>query len=396
MTAAITAAGVAVVGGAIIANQQRQAAKGAANAMQSATEKGIGVEQERLAEERRQFDQQMLEYRRKQRQFEQQQAQVQTMLAPYMQGGQGALYEMLALTGIAAPQGAIPAQQQPQGLRGAPITVGGQAPSAPTTPGRMGILSAGQGAGAATRGADFYSQAQAEFNKGGRSLSSKAWQTTTADASPRAAAAYALQKAREQNPNLSAGEQQAIAQQDLQAMSDQEYINQSMMPTIEAQVNPYAGMTGAQAQQTALDRIANSPLLMELTRQGEQGILQNAAATGGLRGGNVQGALAQYRPAMLQAEIDRQYNRLAGISGAGQTSILSTPMQNPGGMPSYSGTSMLPQLYNQMGQTNAALGLANAQNQANMIGNITSAIGTGLGALANRPQTQPQSTYMEI
>jgi hypothetical protein len=61
-------------------------------------------------------------------------------------------------------------------------------------------------------------------------------------------------------------------------------------------------------------------LLQALTQQGEQALLQQASATGGLRGGNIQGALAQFRPAMLQAALDQQYARLGGLSEAGRVS----------------------------------------------------------------------------
>ena len=47
-------------------------------------------------------------------------------------------------------------------------------------------------------------------------------------------------------------------------------------------------------------------------------MLQNASATGGLRGGNIQGALAQYRPQMLQDYITQQYGRLGGLTQLGQ------------------------------------------------------------------------------
>lgn len=78
------------------------------------------------------------------------------------------------------------------------------------------------------------------------------------------------------------------------------------------------GMEGAGPQQEAIERIASGPLLQQLTRQGEQAILQTASATGGLRGGNLQGALAQFRPAMLQAALDQQYSRLGGLTTLGQ------------------------------------------------------------------------------
>jgi hypothetical protein len=80
------------------------------------------------------------------------------------------------------------------------------------------------------------------------------------------------------------------------------------------------GMLGPEQQQAAIDQIAGSPLLQQLTQQGEQALLQRASATGGLRGGNIQGALAQFRPAMLQAALDQQYARLGGMTALGQQS----------------------------------------------------------------------------
>lgn len=88
-------------------------------------------------------------------------------------------------------------------------------------------------------------------------------------------------------------------------------------PALQAQ-QAQIGLQGPQAQQMAIDQIAQGPLLQALTRQGEQAMLQNASATGGLRGGNLQGALAQFRPAMLQAALDQQYARLGGLTTLGQ------------------------------------------------------------------------------
>jgi hypothetical protein len=80
------------------------------------------------------------------------------------------------------------------------------------------------------------------------------------------------------------------------------------------------GLRGAEEQRAAIEQIAGSPLLQALTQQGEQALLQRASATGGLRGGNIQGALAQFRPAMLQAALDQQYARLGGLTSLGQQS----------------------------------------------------------------------------
>ena len=80
------------------------------------------------------------------------------------------------------------------------------------------------------------------------------------------------------------------------------------------------GLQGAEAQQQAIAGVEQSPLLQALTRQGEEAMLQQASATGGLRGGNMQAALAQFRPQMLQEALDQQYARLGGLTALGQQS----------------------------------------------------------------------------
>ena len=80
-----------------------------------------------------------------------------------------------------------------------------------------------------------------------------------------------------------------------------------------------AGLEGPEAQRAAIEALASNPEFQALTRQGEEAMLQKASATGGLRGGNIQGALAQYRPAMLQDYIGQQYARLGGLTALGQT-----------------------------------------------------------------------------
>lgn len=80
------------------------------------------------------------------------------------------------------------------------------------------------------------------------------------------------------------------------------------------------GLQGAEAQKQAISGFEQSPLFQSLTQQGENAILQNASATGGLRGGNVQAALAQFRPQALNSLIEQQYGRLGGLSTMGQAS----------------------------------------------------------------------------
>ncbi len=81
-----------------------------------------------------------------------------------------------------------------------------------------------------------------------------------------------------------------------------------------------AGINGTEAQQKAIAAISESPEMAAGVAQGENAILQNASATGGLRGGNTQGALAQFRPQMLSNLINQQYSRLSGLSSLGQAS----------------------------------------------------------------------------
>ncbi len=50
--------------------------------------------------------------------------------------------------------------------------------------------------------------------------------------------------------------------------------------------------------------------------------MQNASATGGLRGGNIQGALAEYRPQILSQLIESQFGKLGQITNVGQSSAV--------------------------------------------------------------------------
>lgn len=389
MSAAIAAAGVAVVGSAIISNQNRKAAEGAANAQKKSINAATQVERERLQQEAAQYQEQMQEYRRKQAMAEKQMQQATVQLAPYIQAGQGALYEMLALTGMAAPQGAqMPTAQQPviAGLRAGGMPAAGTE----TQPGRMGILGGGA---AGLRGgllpqlpapvAEAQSPAAAEFQKGGLSLSSKRWQLAQGT-SPRKEAADMLARVRSEMPNATADETQQEAINRLNAqyggLQQAQAIEEAraMVPTVEAATSPYAGMTGAEAQQAAIQKVAESPLLQELMAQGETGLLQNAAATGGLRGGRTQAALAQFRPAMLQQEIDKLYGRLQGISGMGQSSILGAPTTAVGAAPTMNYQSQIPGLLTQAGAAQAGGMLSQANQQNQMLQNIGSAVGWGL------------------
>lgn len=80
------------------------------------------------------------------------------------------------------------------------------------------------------------------------------------------------------------------------------------------------GLGTPEEQQQAISALEQSPLYQAQVRQGEQALIQNAAATGQLRGGNLAAALAQFRPAMLQQQIQQQFANLGGLAQYGQSS----------------------------------------------------------------------------
>lgn len=88
-------------------------------------------------------------------------------------------------------------------------------------------------------------------------------------------------------------------------------------PEALQQQRALAGLAGPDAQRAAISQIEQGPQFQAAIRQGEEALLQRASATGGLRGGNIQAALAQFRPQMLNQFIDQQYGRLGGLVGTG-------------------------------------------------------------------------------
>lgn len=130
------------------------------------------------------------------------------------------------------------------------------------------------------------------------------------------------------------------------------------------------GMSGTDKQKELITALERSPQFNALQKQGENAILQNASATGGLRGGNVQAALAQFRPQILSQLIDTQFNRLGSISNLGQASAAGQAA-----MGQATGNNIA-NLLGQQGQALAGQALATGQASANMWGGIGNTIGT--------------------
>jgi len=133
------------------------------------------------------------------------------------------------------------------------------------------------------------------------------------------------------------------------------------------------GLRGAEEQTSAIRGIEQGPLYSEMARQGEEALLQQASATGGLRGGNVQAALAQFRPQLLNELITQQYQRLGGLTNIGQSSAAGVGA---------SGMEQASNISNLLAQQGAALAggrVAQGQTAQRTFGNVLGIAGAASG-----------------
>jgi len=233
------------------------------------------------------------------------------------------------------------------GAAGAGVITGGGGLVAPTLGAGAGIgAGLGTTAGAAAAGGGFWSSVLpyvapvAGAALGGIVQSRAASKAASAQTAAAQAAAAAVQKALA--PYQAAGASALPAQQDL------------------------LGLNGAAKQQAAIDAIQASPAFTSQQKLGENRILANASATGGLRGGNTQAALAQFSPALLSQLIDQQYSRLGGLStmGANAAAGVGTAQANA---------------QTQIGSAQAGQALANGSALTNIISGGFGALGQYLG-----------------
>lgn len=142
------------------------------------------------------------------------------------------------------------------------------------------------------------------------------------------------------------------------------------------------GLNGADAQKAALDGVQASPEFTASLKAGEDAILSNASATGGLRGGNTQGALGQFRPALLANTINNRFAQLGGLVSVGQNAAAGT---GNAGMQTGQGIAGLLQ---QSGAAQAGGFLAGGRADANNINAVFQGAGMiGAGFLNRPPQT---------
>lgn len=154
-------------------------------------------------------------------------------------------------------------------------------------------------------------------------------------------------------------------------------IMQMMSPYLQAgnsaigQQQGLLGLQGADAQQGAINNLMQGPLYQTMLDQGQNALLQNASATGGLRGGNTQAALAQLSPNILAQVYQNQLSNLGGLSQLGQSSA---------GLQANAGQASAANIGNLLNQQGAALAggqIAKGNTQSNSFNSLMS-----LGGLA--------------
>jgi hypothetical protein len=201
--------------------------------------------------------------------------------------------------------------------------------------------------------------------------------------SAQSSAANSAANAQEQSAQLAAQvQQQALSQQ--QAQFEQVQGNLSPFisygaPALNAQEN-LLGLNGNAAQQSAVNGIENGAVYQGLNQQGQQAILRNAAATGGLRGGNTQAALAQFSPNLLNSLITQQMGYLGSLGNLGENAAAGVgQLSSQNSAQQLQGATTLGNILQQGGAAAAGDYLAQGQATSNAVnGSFNSLLG-GLG-----------------
>lgn len=184
-----------------------------------------------------------------------------------------------------------------------------------------------------------------------------------------------------------AGAQERAAEMGIEEQRRQlDAVQALLRPYVEAgtgaieQQGALIGLGGADAQRAAIAALEAGPEYQALVRSGEEALLQRASATGGLRGGNIQAALAQYRPQVLSGLIGQQYERLGGITRMGQASAAGQAA-----MGQQTGANIA-NLLTQRGQAQAGSALATGRAFGDLFGDVGTMIGRGMAYEGYTPE----------
>lgn len=83
------------------------------------------------------------------------------------------------------------------------------------------------------------------------------------------------------------------------------------------------GLNGGDKASAAIEALKGSPVYQSLYNNGLEALLQNASATGGIRGGNTERSLAGFGADTLSSVITDQLSRLGGLAGLGEGATAS-------------------------------------------------------------------------
>ena len=143
------------------------------------------------------------------------------------------------------------------------------------------------------------------------------------------------------------------------------------------------GLNGDDKAGAAIAALKWSPIYQSLYNNGLEAVLQNASATGGIRGGNTERGLAGFGSDTLASVITDQLSRLGGLAGLGEGATDAVA-----GFGQHSADA-IGNFFNQQGQARASGALAKGGINAGMwnsagsfLDNLVSAI-PGLGSFGS-------------
>lgn len=139
------------------------------------------------------------------------------------------------------------------------------------------------------------------------------------------------------------------------------------------------GQSGDQAQQEAIAGLEQTPGYQAQLQAGQRSLLQNAAATGGLRGGNVQQGLAEFGSGLFGQYYQNQLNQLNALQRQGfntQTNLANARMGVAGN---------IGQSYGAMGEAQGQGILAQQAAKQQGMSNLGSLAGAGAGMFFGGP-----------
>lgn len=134
------------------------------------------------------------------------------------------------------------------------------------------------------------------------------------------------------------------------------------------------GQSGPDAQQAAIAGLEQTPGYQAQLGAGQRAILQNAAATGGLRGGNVQQGLAEFGSGLFGQYYNQQLDRLGQLQNQGLQTQSGLANLRAGQAANISGQ------YNAMGQAAGQGILAQQASKQQGMSNLGSTLG-GIGGM---------------